>query len=239
MAGLGALKNQDVEIKEDKDSVGGSFLVESGAYMSTIKLAYMAKSKGGALALNVHLETEDGDTLRQQMWVTSGDAKGNKTFYVTKDGEKRFLPGYNVANALCLLVLGKEIGDLETETKVVNLYDFDAKKELPTKVEALVDLKGGKIIAGIIKEIVDKNIKNDAGVYVPGGETREQNELDKMFRADDGLTVQEIKGEVTEAAFLEKWREKHTGVTKDKSTKGITSGVTAGAPAKPAKKLFA
>jgi hypothetical protein len=236
---LSQLKTTDTDIKEDKDSLGAGYLLESGAYKCVIKLAYVNKSANGATGLNIHLESENGTMVRQTLWIASGDAKGNKTYSVNKKGEKNFLPGYNVANALCLLTVGKGITDLETETKVVNLYDFAARAELPTKVEAIMELKGEEIIAGVIKETVDKNVKTDSGEWVPNGETREQNEIDKIFRASDGLTVQEIKAEQTEAVFLEDWTKKNEGVTKNKA-KGAVNGSTAGMPAAaPAKKLFA
>ena len=52
--------------------------------------------------------------------------------------------------------MGKEINTLETETKVVNVYSFEAKAEVPTKVDMLTELLGQEIVVGIIKETVDK-----------------------------------------------------------------------------------
>lgn len=228
------------DIADEKDSVGGSRVRESGLYPMNISLAYLTKSNGGALALNLHLKDADGE-VRQQLWVTSGDAKGNKNYY-EKDGVKNYLPGFNMANSLALLTVGKEISTLDTEDKVVNLYSFDAKAEVPTKVPMLMDLVGKEILVGLIKQTVDKNVKNDAGEYVASGETRDENEVDKFFRASDRKTTAEIRAQAEEAVFVNTWSEKWKGQTKDKSTK--TAG-TAGAPkaatpaaGKPTQSLF-
>lgn len=218
----------DDSIENEKDSLGsGSRVRESGLYPMTIDLAYVTKSKSEALALNLVLKDGAGE-IKQQLWMTSGKEKGCKNYY-EKDGEKFYLPGFLQANALCLLTVGKEISVLDTEDKVISLYNFDAKSEVPTKVPMLTELLGKEILVGLIKQTVDKNVKDATGNYVPSGETRDENEVDKMFRASDRKTTAEIRAG-SEAEFADKWAEKWAGKTKDKSTKGAAG--TAGAPAK-------
>lgn len=236
----------DSTIAAEKDSVGGgNNPVESGLYDSVIGMAYIQKSKGGALGLFLTLKTADNKEIRQTLWMTSGDAKGNKNYY-EKDGEKFYLPGFNAANSLALLTVGKEISELDTEQKVINLYSFDAKAEVPTKVDVVMELLNQDIIAGILKQTVDKNTKNEStGAYEATGETRDENEVDKFFRAKDKLTTAEIRAGATEPVFYTTWGDKNTGVTKVKA-KGAAAGGTAGAPkaagtpgtAKPGKSLF-
>lgn len=237
---MSLLKNlaTDNSIEDEKDSLGGGFVVDSGLYDLTIKLAFLTKSKGGALAFNVHFDN-DGKELRQQFWITSGDDKGNKTYY-EKDGKKFYLPGFNMANGLCLLTLGKEVSDLDTEPKVIKLYDSEAKEERNTEVPMLIELLGQKITAGVLRQIVDKKVKDEStGKYVPNGETREENEADKFFRHEDGLTIAEIKAQKTEAQFKIDWDNKWTGKTVNKA-KGVAGNAPkAGAPAgKPRSSLF-
>lgn len=236
----------DESIAGERDSVGSSGPVESGLYPSTIALAYLTKSAGGAVGLVLNVKASSGREVRQTLWMTSGTAKGGTNYYTDKDGAKQYLPGFNLANSLALLAVGKEISELSTETKVVNAYSPEAKAEVPTKVEMLVDLLGKEIIVGLIKQTVDKTQKNDAGVYVPTGEVREENEIDKFFRARDRMTTAEIRGQATEATFIETWEAKWAGKTRDKA-KGAAAGGTAGAPKvggaavskKPATSLFA
>jgi len=218
------------DIQDEKDSVGGSRTLESGLYKTKITMAYLQKSKGGALGVFLHLKTTDDQEIRQTLWATSGDKKGNKTFYEDRNGKKQYLPGFNHANSLCLLTEGKEISAMETEEKVVKLYNKDAGGEIPTKVDMLVDLLGKEILVGLLKQVVDKTAPNDSGAYIPTGETREENEIDKLFRASDRMTTAEIRAQAEEANFADTWEKKWTGVTKDRSTKSTGTGSAAGAP---------
>lgn len=232
----------DASIANEKDSIGGGGVLASGQYLATVTLAYVNKSSGGAMGLVLKLKTPEGRDINQTLWMTSGTAKGGKNFY-EKDGVKNYLPGFIAANALALLAAGKEISQLDTETKVVNVYSFEAKAEVPTKVEMVMDLIGKEIIVGLIKQTVDKNIKNDAGVYVASGEIREENEIDKFFRANDKMTTAEIRAAANDPVFYDTWAAKWVGQVRNKA-KGATG--TAGAPKaaggavkKPTTSLFA
>lgn len=235
----------DSTIADEKDSVGGGGVLESGIYGCKIAMAYLSKAGSGALGLVLTLKTDAGRDLKQTLWMTSGTAKGGKNYY-EKDGEKHYLPGFLHANSLALLTVGKEISALETETKVVNVYSAEAKAEVPTKVEVLMDLLNQEIIAGVIKQTVDKTKKNESGVYEATGETRDENDIDKLFRAKDRMTTAEIRAQADTATFIDTWSNKWTGQTKNKA-KGAqgTSGAptaAAGAPAaakKPTTSLFA
>ena len=214
----------DSTIADEKDSIGGSGPLDSGLYGLTVSMAYLNKASSGALGLNLILKTSDSKEVRQTLWMTSGTAKGGKNYY-EKDGEKHYLPGFIAANALCLLTVGKEISQLDTETKVINVYSAEAKAEVPTKVDVIMDLLGQEIIAGIIKQTVDKTKKNEAtGQYEATGETREENEIDKFFRAKDRMTTAEIRAQAEEAVFINSWDQKWTGKVKDRA-KGAAAGV--------------
>lgn len=234
----------DSNITEEKDSIGSSGPLDSGVYQATISLAYVTKSAGGAMGMVLNLKTDSNREIRQTLWMTSGTAKGGKNYY-EKDGEKFYLPGFNHANSLALLTCGKEIATLDTETKVVNVYSAEAKSEVPTKVEMVMDLLGKEILVGLLRQTVDKTKKNDAGIYEATGETRDENEIDKLFRVKDRMTVAEIRAQAETATFIDTWDTKHTGKTRDKS-KGVsgTAGApkAAGSPAaakKPSTSLFA
>lgn len=214
----------DSTIADEKDSIGGSGPLDSGLYNCTVSMAHITKSAGGAMGLVLTLKTAEGKEVRQTLWMTSGTAKGCKNFY-EKDGEKHYLPGFLAANALCLLTVGKEVSQMDTETKVINLYSPEAKSEVPTKVEVLMDLLGQEIIAGVIKQTVDKTKKNEAtGQYEATGETRDENEIDKFFRAKDRMTTAEIRAQAEEATFINSWDQKWTGKVKDRA-KGAAAGL--------------
>lgn len=243
---MSLLKNltTDDSIDNEKDSVGGGGVLESGLYPATINLAYVTKSQGGATGLVVHAKTEFGRDIRQTLWMTSGTAKGGKNYY-EKDGKKNYLPGFLAANALALLTVGKEIHELDTETKVVNVYNKDAKAEVPTKVEVPVALLGQQVIFGLVKNVVDKTQKNEAtGIYEATGETREENEIDKFFRASDRKTTAEIRGQAEDAVFIDTWEKKWAGQVRNKAKGVAANAPTMGAPRaaatkKPTSSLFA
>ena len=242
---MSLLKNlaTDESIANEKDSIGGGGVLESGLYPAKVTLAYVTKSTGGATGLVLKAKTSEGRDINQTLWMTSGTAKGAKNFY-EKDGVKSYLPGFIAANALALLTVGKDISELDTETKVVNVYSPEAKAEVPTKVEMIVDLLGKDIVIGLIKQTVDKNVKTETG-YVPSGETRDENEIDKFFRAEDHLTTAEIRAAANEPVFYGTWADKWNGKVRNKAKGAGTAGV-AGAPKaaaagakKPSTSLFA
>ncbi|AGH07395.1 single strand DNA binding protein [Sulfitobacter phage phiCB2047-B] len=119
---------------------------------------------------------------------------GGVTYTDKQTKEEKNLPGYNQVNSLSLLVLGKDIGDLEVEEKTLNIYDFDAKKDVPTSCKCFVDLHKEKINVAIQKQTVDKTKKNEStGDYDATGETRDVNEFIKFFPEGGLFTLSEIK----------------------------------------------
>lgn len=223
----------DDSIVPDKDVLGGNSKFgawESGAYDTVIELAYVDESKGGAMSVNFVFKTQDGKELRQNIYVTSGKEKGQLNYYVDKEGNKKYLPGFSQVNDICLLANGITLADMETEIKTLSLYNFDQKKEIPTKKEVLTDLIGKEITLGVLKVTQDK--------YNKPGETQTVNDISKSFRGSDHLTANEIRAEEKEAAFYTAWVEKNTGNTVNKVGK---SGSTVAAPAAdtaPKKSLF-
>jgi hypothetical protein len=200
---------------------GGGGILESGAYDMTIETAYFDTSPGGAISLNLLLKGFNGGSLKQTIYVTSGTAKGCNNFYLDKrTGEKKYLPGFNTANSICLLATGEEISAQEIETKTLMIYDYESSKEIPQQKEVVMTLLGQDITLGVKKVIENKTAKDDhTGTYLPvaGGVTRTLNEIDKVFRASDRMTTPEIRDEATEAAFYDAWVAKNTGVDRDKS----------------------
>jgi hypothetical protein len=232
MSLLSNLESNDT-IEGDKDSVGGgSFLVDSGLHRMNIELAYIDQSARGALSLNLHLTGVDsGSNVRQTIWISSGDAKGNKNTYIDAKGKKQYLPGYKLAESLTEAVLKTKMNALETVEKVVNRWDFEAKAEIPQKTAVISDLLGKEILAGIIKQTVDKVTDNGAGKWVPSGEVKDENVIDKFFNAD-GLTATEVKAGADEGSFTDKWESKFGGTYPDKSTTGrdAAAASTVGTP---------
>jgi hypothetical protein len=226
-------------VVEEKDTLGGgSYLLDSDIYDMTIDTAWVGKSSGGAMNVNIVLKS-GSKTLRSTIYITSGNVKGNKTTYLDKNGEEHYLPGFSQIDSMCLLATSKSITELATTKKVIKVYDPSVSKEVPTEVDMIMELLGTAIKVGVLKQIVDKTAKNDrTGAYEPTGETREINEIDKFFRSRDGLTTAEIRAGEPAAVFLSTWQNANKGIIQNKA-KGGTSRPTAGMPpaagaAKPA-----
>ena len=207
------------------ERIGGDFTLESGVYPFTVDMVYMHQSSTNAVGFNVTLITADKKTLKETFYIKSGDTKGNKTYY-TKDNINYPLPGYAVADSMCIALLGLPLHEsLATEKKVVKVYNFDEKKEVPTEVPVVIGLlgKSGTVAVHKIKE--NKRSKNAAGQWVPTDKVRTFNEC-KFFGNAEGKTAEEIKAD-SPAAVLTEWAEVHTGVTVDKtnSTKSTPPSV--------------
>lgn len=232
------------KIEDAKDVLGGGKgPFETDVYDFTIKLAYIDYSRGKAMSVNLELETAEGRKMRAQQWVTSGEAKGCKNYYVDRNGKNQYLPGYTLVNDICQLTIDMALEDTDPEEKTISLYDFSAGREVPQEKMILTELMGQKITLAVVKQIVDKNVQDASGAYVPSGETREINEVVKAFHPEYGVTVGEAKAGLREPDFRERWAEANRGKTLNKA-KGAGDGASAGAPTPavatpaPAKSLF-
>lgn len=211
------------------DRIGGSSVLESGVYEGVVKLAYAGKARASAAqSITVHIDL-GGREHRETFWITN---KVGENFYPDKkDANKRQpLPGFTMVDDLCLVTTGLPLSEQTVEDKVVALYDFDAKKEVPTNVPVLTDLLGKPVTVAVIRQTVDKQKKDTAGNYVNTGETREENVTDKFMHQETHRTVTELRQPTVDAIFYDKWAAKNTGVTRNKA-KGV-EGKT-GAPARP------
>lgn len=244
MSLLKKLKTNVQGAVDEKDVIAGG-VIESGLYPAKITMAYLKTSDTGAVGLTTHYKTESGQVIRDTNYITSGTAKGCSNTYKDKDGKEQYLPGYNSANSLSRLITGKDIGDLDSEEKLVNVYNFDAKAEVPTKVEVLMELLNKDVLLGIFKQETEKTVKNEKGEYVGTGEFRTENVIDKFFDHDSRMTSSEMKAKAEKAVFVETWSDKWIGKTNVQKAKKSGSNGTAGAPqssgstsTKPKESLF-
>tara|TARA_Y100001951_G_scaffold86144_1_gene76404 strand:+ start:856 stop:1599 length:744 start_codon:yes stop_codon:yes gene_type:complete len=202
------------------ERVGGGFAWESGVYDTTIKMVYLNQSASEAVSFNVILEKNSGNfsELRENFWIKSGKTKGNKTYY-TKDGKDYPLPGYSVANSMCVAVTGESLAKCmdSAEKKTVNVWNSELKKETPTERPVIMSLVGKPVKVAVHQVIEDKTAKNDKGEYVPTGAARTLNQC-KFFGNSEGKTAEEILNDVPPEKF-DKWAQKNTGTVIDKSTK--------------------
>jgi hypothetical protein len=216
-------------LEEAGDRLGGG-LLETRTYDGTVRLAYAGKSQSSAAqSVTAHIDIM-GIEFRETYWVTNRD--GTNSYADKRDATKKHpLPGYTMVDDLCLLTTGLPLSEQPAEEKVVKLWDYESKKEIPQNVQVLVDLIGKPITVAILKQTVDKQAKDSAGNYVATGETRDENIADKFFHTDSRRTVTEVREGMEEAVFYGKWVEKNAGKTRNRSKGGEGK---AGVPGRPA-----
>ena len=223
----------NAEAKTETDNLGSDFgALPTDVYDSTIQVMYMTKTSSGGTALNLIAKTSDGKEIKKTLYVTSMKSGTEKNTYLDKDGKPHYLADFLHADAICLLAVGKPLGELTTEDKLVKIFDFDQKKEVPKKVPTYPDLQGKQIKLAMVRVTKLKQVKQ-GNEYVddPTGATRQENTLDKVFRASDNKTVNEVRSQAP-AEFMEAWLAKNQGKDKD-LTKGKAQQGTVGAPAAP------
>ena len=241
---FGNLSTENLEKAEDVLGGGNYDPIPSAVYDGKIELAYAGKSAGGAHSVTVHFKTSEGKEVRETIYVTN---KQGENFYADKEDKtkKRPLPGFTMIDDICLLATGAGLADQDTEEKVVKIWDSNERKEIPKPVQCLTALHGQDITLAILRSIEDKNKKDESGKYVPTGETRTVNAIDKAFHPETGRTVNEYLNEVATPEFHDAWAAKNTGKDRERFTKNIgagagTSGVgrPGGAPDEAKKNLF-
>lgn len=198
----------DVESTNEDVLGGGGFILDTGLYPMVVDNAYLDKSSGGAMNLNIHLKKQTGGNqiYRQTIYITSGKAKGKLPYYVSKDGKKHPLPGYSLVNLIHKITTGNPLSQIAPEKRIVKLWDFEASAEVPREVPVVTAMVGKEILVGMQKCRENKRAKNSDGEWVDTNEVREFNEINKVFYPD-GFSVAEKAAEADEALFVEKWTE--------------------------------
>lgn len=237
------LKTEGLE--ETQDRLGGFAVLETNAYEAAIKVAFAGQSAGGAHSVTV-IADAGGREYRETIYITN--RKGENFFLNKNDKTKKVpLPGFTTMDDICLVTTDKPLSEQDTEEKIVNVYDSDAKKEVPKSVQVLTALTGATVILGIVNNLVNKNEKDGSGNYVPTPDTRNENVIDKVFHSPSKMTVVEARTGATEPKFYDAWVAKNAGQTRDRrelkdgsggSAGKPTAGPPAGGSAAPRKSLF-
>ena len=232
-------------LEQSQDRLGGFQAFESDIYTGTVKALYAGESKGGAVSVTLILDVGEGKEYRETFYVTN---KNKENFFVNKGTKKKSpLPGFTVVNDICLITTGKELHELETEEKVIKVWDSDAKAEVPKSVPMVTEALGQKVSVGVLKQLENKTEKQgDEYVAIP--ETRDVNIVDKVFHPEFKVTVAEARQGKKNGEFWDAWLKRNQGQTRDRRElkDGEASAAKPGTPPKtgapaaaaPRKSLF-
>lgn len=239
MSNLFGNLNIPTNVEQDSDFLGGTGALDSDIYPATITHVYSKVAASGARALAFKFELNVGGRnvpYSEDLYVT--DKQGNVSF--THNGSTRFLPGYNLINSITKALLGKEITQITSEKRVLPIYNYEMKKEVPTEVDAVTELFGKKVHIALQKVRKNKEVKDANGVYQPTAEERIYNSIDKILFEVDGKikTFNEATAQA-DATFAEGWLAKNKGNVRDqyKEVSGTTTTATGAGAAAPVQPL--
>lgn len=226
---FGDLSNDGLEQTEDRLG-GGGFKLETDIYTGPIKLAYAGKTDGGSKFMTFVFDF-DGKEFKHTEYATN---KQGQNFFMVKDkdkketGKKAPLPGFTVINDICLATVEQELKDINFEDKMVNIYDYDLRKEVAKSVPVAIDLLGKVVSLAIVKTVENKT-EMQGNERVTTNDTQDVNSIEKVFNTESKLTLVEAR-EGKPPEFWNMWLEKNKGVTRDKTAKnGVKSGKPGGA----------
>lgn len=221
------LKKDGLEKSEDR--LGGGFQpLATDIYTMTIKAFYASESDKGAKAINIIALRPDGKEYRETVYITN---RKGENFFVSDEKKKVPLPGFTIIDDICIVTDGADLSQQTFEERTINLYDYDAKKELPKVVQMAVNIVGQKVDLGIYQIQEPKNEQNkQTGEYEPTDKIVTKNVIRKVWHTEAKMTVAEAENEVTEqGVFWKKWQEMHKDKVDDSKVK------SAGKPGAPAK----
>ena len=137
-----------IEVEEETLGGGGKWVKETGVYDFIVKMAYGGQSKGGAYFIKMELETEDGKAMEVTEYITSGESKGTRPYYICKTtGKNKPLPGYSKMNAVDVILTGNAGQFPETVEKEIPIWNKEAEKKVPTKSQVVNGWIGQPITA--------------------------------------------------------------------------------------------
>lgn len=205
-------------LEKQEDRLGGNKTFDTGIYDATIKLAYAGASAGGAKFVQLVLDI-DGQEYRETVYITN---KRGENFFMSGD-KKSPLPGFTLIDNIALLTTELPLSQQDVEEKVVKIYDFDEKKEVPKNVPVLIDFLQKNITLAIVNQLENKTVKADDGSYIPTAEERNVNLIERVFHYETKVTVTEALNDIAEGEFIHKWKEKNDGKVRDKRKSGTNT----------------
>ena len=232
--------NNDQKSKDEilDDRIGGFRTLESGIYTGKINIACLGQSDSGAAKVHLDLTFEDGTNYSEDIWISN--SKG-ELYYTDDSGTKKNMKGYNIVNAICMLLTGTALKndeeEQEVEERTFSLWSKAEGKKTDQSVPTLINLIGQNITLGIMKTRLNKNEKGDDGKYHPTNEERFENSIEAVFHPELKVTLSEAlkaneKGTEPVAEFIEKWKEANEGRLADKF-KEVKGGGKPGGMKKP------
>lgn len=227
--------NVPQNVEKEKDILGGGRTVlDSGLYKATIVQAYGTESRNGTKGLVIKFEIHKADgsviPFTNTFWVTNRE--GSVT-YTDKEGKQHYMIGFNQVNSLCKHLTNTELMSTAFEKRIIPVFNFEQRKDVPTEVNMAVALLGKEVALGLLKVRENKSQKVGDD-YVPTPEEVFNNSIDKIFFMKDGKPYTAIElDEGADSSFAAEWVNKWKDKVQDKYktvSGGNSSGTTSTVP---------
>lgn len=207
----GASQHDDV-IEQSK------YTLDTGAYPGTISMAYVYRTASGATMCAIQVAFDSGKEATFTDCIVSGNAKGNKNYYIDRNGSKQYMPGYiNIRNIHGVATGEFDLAKAATDTRKVKPIHRKADENELEDVAALVDMIGKRMVFAVQEIRKNKQAKTDTGSYANLPEEQLINEVvgGACANIDTRCTYNEaVAG--TEAKYLDSWTARNAGKLKDK-----------------------
>ena len=206
-------KDQSVE---ESQELSGFQPLASGVYKGTIKQAYlrMVQGQNGInIYMNWKLDIEGQERSFNNVFIAKMVA-GNPTpvYYSEKDGKRTEYPAFGALRRHLDTLLGKSIFDEGVTTeKMLPVYDFQQKKDVPTQVHSIDDLVGVEAAFGIME--------NHENGYKDPSKVVKSNSIERVWKLVDGVpfNADEIRAGITEPTNCTSWKSSWEGKVNDRN----------------------
>ncbi len=169
------------------------------------------ESANGANGYVLELEAEDGAKIIQEDWFSN---RSGGTTYPEKDrktgeltGKDLDLPGMARLKSISKAITGDALAFMNTEPKIIPIYDFNKQAEVDTDVNISTDFIGKPIMVLVQRTLQDKQEADASGEYVDVAKVKATNEILAWVDPVTNKTFSETaagKDALVYAKFIEK-----------------------------------
>lgn len=224
-------KNTNVEESEEFTKTG---VLPTGAYEATVLAGYITKAPSKKdpdfinLFWNLKIRVNLGngktrDVTQTQEFIAKQNVNTHEIvyFYEAKDSKKRIeYIKFSAVNRLLKTLIGQDLFSAGQENITIPVWDFNAKKEVPTTVLSIKGITGVNAKFGLV-ETHDTGSNNNIIKF---------NDIVKAWAKvnDVYLSAKEIEAGVTEQKDLDNWLKYNEGSIKDNTSKASNPSFSSG-----------
>ena len=193
---LGISQETVAAVEPEEVRAGGTR--EAGLYTVAVDKVYIRKTDSGANMLEADFKLDDGSDFHYSTCVLSGDEKGNKSTYTTKQGKERALPGVEsltkfltAIDSLKAPAVKGEVEHFGTKIEALCFQSVQGKK-LQIGINQYENFYNGEVsVRNDVKYWLDEAGKNSAGedLIEKVTESLTKNPIKKLKNAPAASTV--------------------------------------------------